>query len=194
MNPDQNQGQDDAHNHREVQLGAEDARAVDRWMAGESAENARDMRVADIFGLLNAERAISAASTLTDLTMVRVLRAMGSEASVEGDAPPELAPLDAEALDAWLLAEGDAERVPTALRSRAARHQALADLVRGGEHCPTRHVGFCLHHQWLALVFEDLRFIAAFRGRRSSRPPAEACPSGGGECGGTASQLPIYDG
>ena len=133
MNPDQNQGQDDAHTHREVQLGAEDARAVDRWMAGESAENARDMRVADIFGLLNAESAISADSTLTDLTMVRVLRAMGSEASVEGDAPPELAPLDAEALDAWLLAEGDAERVPTALRSRAARHQALADLVRDGE-------------------------------------------------------------
>ncbi|MEO1279202.1 MAG: hypothetical protein AAFV77_09620, partial [Planctomycetota bacterium] len=123
MNPDHNPNQDDAHNPPEARLSAEDAEAVDRWMAGEPAENARDMRVAELFGLLNAESAISADSTLTDLAMLRVLRAMGSEVSVDAEAPPELAPLDAEALDAWLLAEGVSERVPTALRSRAARHE-----------------------------------------------------------------------
>ena len=136
MNPDHNPNQDDAHNGPESQpearLSANDAKAVDRWMAGEPAENARDMRVAELIGLLNAESAISADSTLTDLAMLRVLRAMGSEVSVDAEAPPELAPLDAESLDAWLLAEGVSERVPAALRSRAARHEALADLVSDG--------------------------------------------------------------
>ena len=89
----------------EPYLGPADARAVDRWMDGQPAQSACDLRVADLLSLLNAQSAISADSTLTDLTMVRILRATGSQASVEdAQATPQLAPLDAEALDAWLLA------------------------------------------------------------------------------------------
>jgi len=129
---DSNSNQDDTPNSLEARLNEVDANAVDRWVAGEPAQDARDLRVAELLGLLNAESAISADTTLTDLTMVRVLRAMGSQVSIESEPPAELAPLDAEALDAWLLADGATDRVPTALRGRAERHKALADLVSQG--------------------------------------------------------------
>ena len=138
MTQNQHPSQDDPTNlpHRDLEsrLTDADANAVDRWVDGEPAHDARDFRLADLLGLLNADSAISADSTLTDLTMLRVLRASGSQVSVDApaDAVPELAPLDAEALDAWMLASGRVDRVPTAMRERAARHEALADMVSEG--------------------------------------------------------------
>ena len=119
---------------QEARLNEADAQAVDRWMDAQPAQDARDLRLADLLGLLNADAAISADSTLTDLTMLRVLRARGSQVSVDApeDVAAELTPLDAEALDAWMLAEGRVDRVPSAMRDRAARHHALADLVCEG--------------------------------------------------------------
>lgn len=119
---------------QEARLSEPDARAVDRWMDGQPAEDARDLRLAELLGLLNADSAISADSTLTDLTMLRVLRASGLRASIDApaDATWELTPLDAEALDAWMLAGGRVDRVPAALRERAARHEAMANMVSEG--------------------------------------------------------------
>lgn len=118
----------------EARLNEADAHAVDRWMDGQPAHDARDFRLADLLALLNADSAISADSTLTDLTMLRVLRATGSQVSVDApaDATPQLTPLDAEALDAWMLAGGRVDRVPAALRERAARHEAVANMVSDG--------------------------------------------------------------
>ncbi|GJM18466.1 MAG: hypothetical protein DHS20C14_06790 [Phycisphaeraceae bacterium] len=56
---------------------------------------------------------------LADLTVVRLQRALDT-----GD--PELTHRDADALDAWVMAEFDASRVPAALRERAERLERLA--------------------------------------------------------------------
>lgn len=117
----------------ESRLSEADARAVDRWIDGESPANSREQRLDALLGLLNAESAISADSTLTDLTMLRVLRASGSGVSSDAaEAQPELNPMDAEALDAWMLAGGAVDRVPAPLRERAERLHDMATLVSQG--------------------------------------------------------------
>jgi hypothetical protein len=118
-------------NWTDDRLSEADGQAVDRWMAGQSPADARDRRLAELLGLLNAQSAISADSALTDLTMLRVMRATQSPAEYADEAP-ELTPMDAEALDAWMLAGGRVERVPAALRERAQRVQGLAALVSQG--------------------------------------------------------------
>lgn len=123
---------DESNPHMDM-LAPDDAHAVDRWMAGEPTEGLRDLRLAALLGMLNAESAISADSTLTDLVVLRVMRESGMGVPNETDEPaPELAPLDAEALDAWLLAGGRADRVPSALRDRALRLEGMANLVSEG--------------------------------------------------------------
>lgn len=129
MNPNQD---DTPTNSTEFRLGEADANAVDRWMAGEAPSIDRDRRVAELLGLLNAESAISADAALTDLTMLRIMRATGSQAPAEPDETPELTPMDAEALDAWMLAGGRVERVPAALRERSQKIHGLATLVCQG--------------------------------------------------------------
>lgn len=129
MNPNQD---DTPTNWTEARLGDADANAVDRWMAGEAPADDRERRLAELLGLLNAESAISADSALTDLTMLRIMRATGSPALVEADETPELTPMDAEALDAWMMASGRVERVPAALRERAQKIHGLATLVSQG--------------------------------------------------------------
>ncbi len=129
MNPNQD---DTPTNWTDDRLSEADANAVDRWMAGEGPADDRDRRVVELLGLLNAESAISADSALTDLTMLRIMRATGSPVSVDADEAPELTPMDAEALDAWMLAGGRVERVPAALRERAQKVHGLATLVSQG--------------------------------------------------------------
>lgn len=117
----------------EARLSEADAQAVDRWLDGESPANSREQRLDALLGLLNAESAISADSTLTDLTMLRVLRASGSGVSSDtAEAQPELTPMDAEALDAWMLAGGAVDRVPAPLRERAERLHGMATMVSHG--------------------------------------------------------------
>lgn len=123
---------DESYPHPDI-LYPQDALAVDRWMAGEPTQDERDLRLAALLGTLNAESAISADSTLTDLVLLRVMREAGvGTPNTSNERTPELAPLDAEALDAWLLAGGRADRVPGALRDRALRLEGLANLVSEG--------------------------------------------------------------
>lgn len=129
MNPNQD---DTPTNWTDDRLSEADANAVDRWMAGEAPSDAREQRLAQLLGLLNAQSAISADDTLTDLTMLRIMRATGSQASIDADETPELTPMDAEALDAWMLAGGRVDRVPAALRERAQKLHGLATLVSQG--------------------------------------------------------------
>lgn len=129
MNPNQD---DTPTNWTEARLSEADANAVDRWMAGQTPADARDRRLAELLGLLNAESAISADAALTDLTMLRIMRATGSQAPMETNETPELTPMDAEALDAWMLAGGRVDRVPAVLRERAQKIHGLATLVSQG--------------------------------------------------------------
>lgn len=129
MNPNQD---DTPTNWNEARLDEADANAVDRWMAGDQPADDRERRLAELLGLLNAESAISADEALTDLTMLRIMRATGSQAPIETDETPELTPMDAEALDAWMMAGGRVERVPAALRERAQTIHGLASLVSQG--------------------------------------------------------------
>lgn len=121
---------DESNPHTDMLI-PDDARAVDRWVAGEPTQDLRDLRLAELLGMLNAESAISADSTLTDLVLLRVMRESGDHADAS-EIGPELMPLDAEALDAWLLAGGRADRVPSALRDRALRLEGMANLVSDG--------------------------------------------------------------
>ncbi|MFI4916733.1 MAG: hypothetical protein ACIAS6_09550 [Phycisphaerales bacterium JB060] len=117
----------------EARLCDADARAVDRWMDGQPPADPREQRLGELLGLLNAQSAISADATLTDLTMLRVLRASGKGDADRADEPqPELNPMDAEALDAWMLAGGAVDRVPAPLRERAERLHGMATLVSEG--------------------------------------------------------------
>ncbi len=115
----------------DARLAQADALAVDRWMDGHAPTDNREHRLADLLGLLNAQSAISADATLTDLTMLRIMRASGSRVDIPEETP-ELAPMDAEALDAWMLAGGRVDRVPAALRERAQKLEGLATLVSRG--------------------------------------------------------------
>jgi hypothetical protein len=130
VNPTPNQD-DTPQNWTEARLSEADANAVDRWMAGQTPADERDARLLALLGLLNVQSAISADATLTDLTMLRIMRASG-QAAETAEPAPELTPLDAEALDAWMMAGGRADRVPAPLRERALKLDGLASLVSGG--------------------------------------------------------------
>lgn len=82
----------------------------------------RAERVAALLGLLEAGPLHD-----RDGRVTRVLAGLGN---TPADLPmPELTMSDAEALDAWVLAGFDVERVPAALRGRARAHEAIAALV-----------------------------------------------------------------
>jgi len=68
-------------------------------------------------------------AALVDLAYLRIMRASEPE--------PELCSADADALDAWMLANHDASRVPSSLRDRARRHAELAELVSSGGPAPS---------------------------------------------------------
>ncbi|HRQ73069.1 MAG TPA: hypothetical protein PLU35_08585 [Phycisphaerales bacterium] len=105
-------------------LGAADAAALDSLVEAQfnvaavaETHRGRAERIASLLGLLN-DVPIGRSGRLIEETFGNTL---GMD--------PHLCADDAAALDAWLEACGDAERVPEALRPRAERHAALADAV-----------------------------------------------------------------
>lgn len=78
----------------------------------------RAQRIGILLGLLDASH-ITCDSALVDVTLQRIAR----------HAEPVLSADDAEALDAWALAEYQAAHTPASLRPRATRHQQLASVV-----------------------------------------------------------------
>jgi len=110
-------------------------RALDDWLAGKPPADATARRLDHLLALLEPPGGVTASDELVDLTMLRVARLGSSPAAAPADQPadpPALTPLDAEALDAWLLASGRVERVAAPIRDRARRHQDLADAVTRG--------------------------------------------------------------
>lgn len=107
------------------QLTEADARALEAFFDAAQdltrvprALRERAERAGALFGLLEAGP--------VDGRESRVSRVL---ASADATAQPALSRDDAEALDAWMLAGLDAERVPTSLRERARAHNAIASLV-----------------------------------------------------------------
>lgn len=113
-------------------LSGADQAAVDAWMSrsesgreqGSSDDNSRFARVDTLLGLLAAPE-IRGEDALVDVTLLRLAREMEAE--------PALSSMDADALDAWALAEYDAEATPASLRGRASRHHELAHAVRSAD-------------------------------------------------------------
>lgn len=64
-------------------------------------------------------------TSMVDMTMSRLERAMGDDA-----APLELVPDDEESLDAWVTAGYRSGKVPSSLRARAEKLESIAQLVR----------------------------------------------------------------
>lgn len=119
----------DGHGGIDARLHQEDARALDAWFEAEGDLDSvpqplrpRAQRLAALLGLLGAGP-LRGRQERTG----KVMAAVGGLALEE---PAELSGSDAEALDAWVLAGFDTERVPAALRDRARAHEALAGLVR----------------------------------------------------------------
>lgn len=106
--------------------------AVDAWLDSREEQFRADPvndalrleRLEALLGLIAAPD-VRAESTLVDVTLLRMARQV--------DAEPALSSSDADALDAWALAEYETESTPAVLRGRAARHHALADAVRDSE-------------------------------------------------------------
>lgn len=86
----------------------------------------RALRLASLLGLLDTPAPLAAdeAAALTHVTLARILRDEARREDVR------LLPMDEEALDAWVLAGFDARRVPSDLRPRAQRHEAIAGLLQ----------------------------------------------------------------
>lgn len=107
------------------QLTEADTRALEAFFdadrdLGRVPSDLRDRaeRAAALFGLLEAGPVDGRESRVS-----RVLT------NADTTAQPALSRDDAEALDAWMLAGLDAERVPASLRERARAHNAIASLV-----------------------------------------------------------------
>ena len=121
--------QHDAADFERWSLSSHDQAAVDAWLASREdqsqpaalSDGSRLERVEALLGLLAAPD-IRAESTLVDVTLLRMARQVEAE--------PALSSFDADALDAWALAEYEADSTPAALRGRAARHHELASAVR----------------------------------------------------------------
>lgn len=114
-------------------LSAADAEALDALVeAGFDTARAeprlreRVERVAGLLGLLGAGTAGG-----RDARVAQILRALHANPALR-DESAELSAADAEALDAWVLAGFDADRVPASLRPRVRAHEALAALARSG--------------------------------------------------------------
>lgn len=136
---------------------AADAAALDALMeagldadaaVGAGAEEARVRQVAALLSLLRPLAAAPAA--LADETLARVLRVQ-HEANLAAarDAEPTLSSDDEAALEAWVMGGFDADRVPTSLRDRARKHEALAALATTG---PAFEGMEALRERTLALV------------------------------------------
>lgn len=104
------------------------AGAVDAWMDGERGGDAA--AIDRVMGLLASGEPADAA--LADVTLARVFRARA--AAKRGEAM--LAEDDAEALDAWILAEQSSRSVPASLRARAQSIEGLGGLLTGGPRLP----------------------------------------------------------
>lgn len=89
-----------------------------------STSDPRSARLASLLNLLDAPH-IRAEDALVDVTLLRLARASAAE--------PTLTHADADALDAWALAEYEADSTPAMLRERASRHDALAAAVRDSD-------------------------------------------------------------
>lgn len=109
----------------------EDARALDGLMACgwdpagvDPGCRVRAERLVQLLGAVGAG-GDDPDPALVDVTMARVMRA----ALLRVDDEPRLMPADEEALDAWVMARQQRERVPASLRARAARLEAMAWLI-----------------------------------------------------------------
>lgn len=124
--------QHDAADFESWSLSSHDQAAVDAWLTSREeesqpasfADTRRLERVDALLGLLAAPE-MQAESTLVDVTLLRMARQVEAE--------PALSSFDADALDAWALAEYEADSTPSALRGRAARHHELASAVRDSD-------------------------------------------------------------
>jgi hypothetical protein len=99
-------------------------------ISGPESLRARAGRIEKLLGLLGSSA--SADPALADVTLARVLQARQQSLGISGHplwSEPALCVDDEEALDAWVMAGYDVSRVPSVLRERAQRHEALARLV-----------------------------------------------------------------
>ncbi len=121
-------------------LRTEDAAAVDALFEhglspGSTPSRDREAKILRLLSTLasglGGEHDAGDREALIDVTLAR----LGREAPRL--APPEavLTPMDEEAVEAWMLAEQDGTRVPASLRARAAKVQALGELVRDVPGC-----------------------------------------------------------
>jgi hypothetical protein len=97
-----------------------------------SQDDARAARVSSLLMLLEAGRAPASSAALVDATLARIAQAqVGAprDQGVPAEDAVELSIDDQEALDALVLAGFAAKRVPSSLRPRAQRIEAMADLV-----------------------------------------------------------------
>jgi hypothetical protein len=67
--------------------------------------------------------------SLADVTFARLMQLRGQKLGAPAPSEPALAPDDDAALERLVMAGFDSSRVPSALRERARRHEALAGLV-----------------------------------------------------------------
>jgi len=113
-------------------LSPDDAAALDvliesGWDAGAHSD-AKVRHVASILAMLQPR--VDLDRSLADVTLARVLREAGTLPGAGAD--PSLAPDDEASLDSWVMSGFDSGRVPSSLRERAKKHEALAALVTSG--------------------------------------------------------------
>lgn len=117
-------------------LSAEDARALEAFFDADrqlgrvpDAFRPAAARVAALLGLLESTP-VEGREGRVARVLERISRPVhaGPGTAAEEESPV-LSTNDAEALDAWVLAGFDAERVPASLRERARAHEAFASLV-----------------------------------------------------------------
>jgi hypothetical protein len=151
------------HNHRLI---GPDADAVDALVEAQfdlsrvpEEQRARAEHAAALFSLAGGPQ-VEVSRTLTDVTMARLIRL------ADDDVGATLSPEDAEALDALVAADFRVGKVPGALRARAERIDAMAQLVADAGPEDARPL----------LVERTMRRIAT---ARRSGPSERAVRSGG---------------
>lgn len=103
------------------ELSSVDQASVDAWLEARAAGGSADLPALDL--LASQERPDP---SLTDVTLARIFRTRAAAAGGGG----ALSPDDAEALDAWILAEQHSSRVHGSLRARAERIETFGAMVR----------------------------------------------------------------